>query len=198
MKILISLLLIVTFFSCDRNTSSQDSKANINTSIKNDTTIQQGETIPNSLLEFINDQLPNYRIPEQSEYANIYSEKIENSQYPYFTEGAFNQDSLTDYALLLLSEVQGGFEISVFVFVTKQNNDYDYFKCYTEKQKKEFRLADELSFVNAAYSQHTQEQLNTDGDALLYIGWRSLGDIQAHFWLKQSELRMEFAEEYTD
>lgn len=61
--------------------------------------------LPNDLLEFVGARYSEYRLPEVNDYPEYYfNDYLNDNVLPYFCSGHFNNDSILDYALLLIKD----------------------------------------------------------------------------------------------
>lgn len=113
MKQLLILTLIgfICLSACKNLTSSNNGKKN---SESNNQSIQ----IPEKLTGFINDNLPDLRIPDTNNYVSGWHEYKSDSEYPFYCSSDFNGDKQQDYSLLLINSKR---ELFLYAFITQEN-----------------------------------------------------------------------------
>ncbi|MFC0878915.1 hypothetical protein ACE01N_20140 [Saccharicrinis sp. FJH2] len=77
--------------------------------------------IPDSLINFIEKELPGFSIPTTKEYLQDWNKYLKTEgTLPYYCSSDFNGDNKLDYAILLTDSLN---EVSLYAFI-KEINDY--------------------------------------------------------------------------
>ncbi len=128
-SVLIIFSLVIFYNSCFHRNLSTEGISNLNTTAsfkkENETHLfnqNLNETIPEILIKYVKIAIPNYHIPDLSDFDKAWNLFYEDSlSIPYYIAGDFNGDGLTDYALLLMNN-----EKELFLGAFHRVNDVEF------------------------------------------------------------------------
>ena len=135
MKMRILIFVIITLISCNQNQNNKQKQhaesviektkaANDNSSQPEKVFKFDNSVIPDKLIQFIETKFDSLRIPVENDYEIEYFKSEERVSIPYFCSGYFNNDTLIDYAIVLVKDSTEHF---VFSFNSNKDN-FEYFK----------------------------------------------------------------------
>ncbi len=106
-KITIATLCIL-LFGCNQQPSTKksipdDSKNQTEHLAKDNSPVYQN-IIPDKLLEFVRNQLPEMQVPTTGDYIEGWESFIVGINLPYYCSGDYNGDGLKDHCLLLMKD----------------------------------------------------------------------------------------------
>lgn len=134
MRVLIYFMLAMTITSsCTNMYEKKRDKTYIKsqeTSLNKDFIAQKSEmvcSIPSSLLDYIEDKLKEYAVPEIDDYIEGWESFSKDQEYPYFISSDFTGDNRIDYAILL-KNIRGS--LTLFVFHYLNEEQYVHYQIY--------------------------------------------------------------------
>lgn len=71
---------------------------------KDTESVKKEEIIPSVIKNYLDNKLPNYKIPTLQGYINDWEEFVDDVTFPFICSSDFNGDEKADYALMLISE----------------------------------------------------------------------------------------------
>jgi len=136
-KITIATLCIL-LFGCNQQPSTKksipdDSKNQTEHPAKENSPVYQN-IIPDKLLEFVRDQLPEMQVPTTGDYIEGWESFIVGTNLPYYCSGDYNGDSLKDHCLLFIKDST---QLFLYAFLTTDESYktilIDKIKCPTKE-----------------------------------------------------------------
>ncbi len=88
-------------------------------------------SINENIIDYIKIHFKEYRIADTSDFVNDWCAFYQEKNVPYYQEGDYNGDTLTDYAVMLLS----GSDFKIVVVQSEDNNKFSCFILTDEKSE---------------------------------------------------------------
>lgn len=189
-SVLISLtiILVILSISCGRskqqkienNVEEKDSTQSILSKRTNVTLISGDttQTIPKSLIEFIQLNLSSLKIPSINDYKSTWKIFKDGNRPPFYCSSDFNGDGKRDFGLLLMNDNS---KLDLYAFMSKENGFKPIFIDRLEKKQDSIEVSITIETKGLWESEADEEKINVISDGIyVHFFEESLG--KAFYW----------------
>ena len=183
-----TIILTILFLSCGQS-KQQKIEHKIETedltqsilSMKNNVNFNSEDptqTIPKTLIEFIQLNLSSLKIPSITEYKSTWKIFKDNNYPPFYCSNYFNGDGKRDFCLLLLNDSS---KLDLYAFITEENGFKPVFIDRLEKNQDSIEVSIEIETKGLWKNEADEEKVNITSDGI-YVHFFEESLSKAYYW----------------